>query len=79
MNVSSRTEVVDKLKSLGFQSDREMRLYGEHFKFLSDPFEHEGIMVVRARSWRSSSERVVGIPRLVVEAAKCEPHLRKAA
>ena len=73
----SERELLDNLKSLGYQPDHEMTLYGEHVKVVSDPFQHEGEMAVEVRCRESNSTRVLRIPRMTVLAA--ERHQRRAA
>jgi hypothetical protein len=66
-----------KLKQLGFTQENQMRLYGEEFKFLSDPIVlADGTVFVDAVEKRSHQPRRILIPLPIVNMADTE---RKAA
>jgi hypothetical protein len=60
-----------KLKQLGFTQENQMRLYGEEFKFLSDPIVMgDGTVFVDAIEKRSHQARRIRIPLPIVNLAK---------
>jgi hypothetical protein len=59
-----------KLKQLGFTQENQMRLYGEEFKFLSDPIVMgDGTVFVDAIEKRSRQARRIRIPPPIVNMA----------
>jgi hypothetical protein len=76
--MSARHDILcAKLKQLGFTQENQMRLYGEEFKFLSDPTVlADGTVVVDAIEKRSRLARRIFIPLPIVNMADTE---RKAA
>jgi hypothetical protein len=59
-----------KLKQLGFTQENQMRLYGEEFKFLSDPIVMaDGTVFVDAIEKRSRQTRRIRIPLPIVNMA----------
>ncbi len=66
-----------KLKQLGFTPQNQMRLYGEEFKFLSDPVVlADGSVFVDAIGKHSNQARRIPIPLPIVHMADPE---RRAA
>ncbi len=66
-----------KLMQLGFTQENQMRLYGEEFRFLSDPIVMpDGAVFVDAIEKRSHQTRRVRVPLPIVNIASAE---RKAA
>jgi hypothetical protein len=66
----STPEVCARLKDLGYASQKRVKLYGEELELVSDPFIHEGRFAIRACSRRKPTERVVFIPKTIVETAR---------
>jgi hypothetical protein len=62
-----------KLKQLGFTQKNQMRLYGEEFKFLSDPIVMgDGAVFVEAIENRSHQTRRIRIPLPIVNMANSQ-------
>jgi hypothetical protein len=62
-----------KLKQLGFTQENQMRLYGEEFKFLSDPIVMgDGAVFVEAIENRSRQTRRIRIPLPIVNMANSQ-------
>ena len=75
----SRIETVEdsckRIKRLGYVARGCVRIYGEEFELLSDPFpEHDGV-VIRARAKRDSSIRLLRLPVTLVQG---QPRTAKA-
>ena len=71
---ASNAALCTKLKQLGFSQESKMRLYGEEFEFLSDPFViADGGVFVDAREKRSHQTRRIRIPLPIVNMANSGP------
>lgn len=65
------TELCQRIKRLGYSQDQQIRLYGEVFEVVSDPFiAGHNVVFVDAREQRSGELRRVRIPINIVEMAK---------
>jgi hypothetical protein len=65
----SPSEICAHVKHLGYAASRHLRLYGEEFEVVSDPFpEAEGI-AVRVTTQTNSDIRVLRIPMTVLQSA----------
>ena len=59
--------ICERLKKMGYSVGRHIRLYGERLEVVSDPFLHDGLIAVRVRGKGHRSERVIHLPRMVLE------------
>jgi len=59
--------ICERLKKMGYSVGRHIQLYGEQWEVVSDPFLHDGLIAVRARSIRNASERVVHLPTTLLQ------------
>ncbi len=65
------TELCQRIKRLGYSQDHQIRLYGEVFEVVSDPFiVGQNVVFVDAREQRSGEVRRVRIPINIIEMAK---------
>jgi hypothetical protein len=63
------------LKHLGYAISRRIRLYGEEFEVVSDPFSEAGGIAVRVTTKKDLTIRVLQIPATVLQTAKGQrPH-----
>jgi 4-aminobutyrate aminotransferase-like enzyme len=61
------TDVCTRVKQLGYSASQRVKLYGEEYEVVSDPFvEGEGI-AVRAKSKRNPSVRTVQLPSTILQ------------
>ena len=61
----------ERLKRIGYQKDKQIRMYGEEFELISDPITiSEHLYVVDAIERKSKSVRRVRIPLPVITMAK---------
>lgn len=51
-----------KIKDLGFTSSHHIKMYGERFEVVSDPFDEDGCVAVRAISGDDPTIRTVRLP-----------------
>jgi hypothetical protein len=63
----SISEVCAGVKKLGYAAFERVRLYGEEFELLSDPFPEADGIAVRAKTKKDSSHRVVQLPTTVLQ------------
>ena len=68
----SISEVCAGVKKLGYAAFESIRLYGEEFELLSDPFPEADGIAVRAKTKKDSRHRVVQLPTTVLQTFR--PH-----
>lgn len=69
----SSAEVCTKVKHLGFGVNQSIRLYGEEFEVISDPFPEAGGIAVSVRTKKSGRIRVVQLPATVLQSVRGLP------
>jgi len=76
MNVSSLTasqhsievhEVCARLQSMGYAESKRIRIYGQEFEVVSNPFPHGDGIAIRAFSAREAQARTLCLPLPVVQ------------
>jgi len=60
------TEVCARIRQFGYAVSQKIRIYGEEFEVLSDPFPSEGGIAIQVRSKRTLQARVLQLPSTVV-------------
>jgi len=70
----SIAEVCVKVKRLGYCANQSIRLYGEEFEVISDPFPEAGGIAVSVRTKKNNSTRVVQLPATVLQSVRRLPH-----
>jgi hypothetical protein len=70
LETPSISEVCDHVKHLGYAVSGRIRLYGEEFEVVSDPFPEDDGIAVRVRSRRNSTIRVLQLPATVLQSVK---------
>jgi hypothetical protein len=73
----SLSEVCAHVKHLGYAAFGRIRLYGEEFEVVSDPFPEDDGIAVHVKTKANSTVRVLQLPATVVQSAKGRS--RKAA
>jgi hypothetical protein len=69
-SVSEMSEMCAHIKHLGYGASGRIRLYGEEFEVVSDPFlENDGI-AVQVKTKLNSTVRVLQLPATVVQSVK---------
>ena len=66
----SVSEICAHLKHLGYAPSKRIRLYGDEFEVLSDPFPEGDGIAVQVTTKKDSSIRVLRIPATVLQSAK---------
>ena len=62
-------DVCARVKSFGYAASKKIRIYGEEFDVLSDPFASAGGIAIQVRSTRTSQTRVLQLPSTIVHRA----------
>ncbi|HXR15218.1 MAG TPA: hypothetical protein VN777_03310 [Terriglobales bacterium] len=65
----SLSEVCTRVKNLGYAPSKRIRIYGEEFDIVSDPFPHDGGLAIHVRTREESGIRLVRLPAMLVRAA----------
>jgi hypothetical protein len=63
----SSAEICDKVKRLGYAARERVRLYGEEFELISDPFPHADGVAINAKTQKDANVRVVRLPATVLQ------------
>jgi hypothetical protein len=63
-------EVCAQIKRFGYAVSKKIRIYGEEFIVLSDPFPSDGGVAIHVRSNRTSHTRVLQLPATVIHRVK---------
>jgi hypothetical protein len=58
-------DVCAQIKKFGYAMSQKIRIYGEEFEVLSDPFASDGGIAIHVRSRRTSQTRVLQLPATV--------------
>ena len=69
-NNDSLTQVCEDVKNLGYAASGTVRLYGEEFEVMSDPFPEDDGIAVQARTKKDSRVRTVQLPATIVKTVK---------
>lgn len=63
----SIAEICASVKRLGYSANQTIRLYGEEFEVISDPFPETGGIAIGVKTKRSSAIRVVQLPATILQ------------
>jgi len=63
------TEVCAQIKRFGYSTSQKIRIYGEEFEVLSDPFPSADGIAIQVQSKRTSEARVLQLPVTIVHRA----------
>jgi hypothetical protein len=66
----SVSDICARVKHLGYAISGRVRLYGQEFEVVSDPFPEAGGMAVHVTTKKDSSIRTLRIPATVLKSAK---------
>ena len=74
-DLPSVSDICAHVKHVGYAISRRIRLYGEEFEVVSDPFPEAGGIAVHVTTKKDSTIRVLQIPATVLQSAKGQrPH-----
>lgn len=63
---SSPAENSARIKELGYKTSKHIKMYGERFEIISDPFEEGLCTVVRALSGNDPTIRILHLPTAIL-------------
>lgn len=66
----SIAEICASVKRLGYGASQSIRLYGEEFEVISDPFPEAGGIAVSVKTKKGDGIRVVQLPVTVLQSVK---------
>jgi hypothetical protein len=69
----SMDEICANVKRLGYSAKQRIRLYGEEFEVVSDPFPEAGGIAVNVKTANGTDQRVVQLPATVLQSVKGRP------
>jgi len=70
---TSIAEICDSVKRLGYGPTQSIRLYGEEFEVISDPFPEAGGIAFSVRAKKGDVIRTVQLPATVLQSVKGLP------
>jgi hypothetical protein len=59
-------EMCAQIKQFGYAASQKIRIYGEEFEVLSDPFPNDGGIAIEVRSRRTAQSRLLQLPATVI-------------
>jgi hypothetical protein len=63
-------EICANVKRLGYAAKERIRLYGEEFEVLSDPFPHADGIALNVKTKKDANVRVVRLPSTVLQSVR---------
>jgi len=60
-------EICANVKRMGYAASSRLRLYGEDFEVLSDPFPDAGGVAVKVKAKKDSRVRVLRLPATILQ------------
>lgn len=66
-------EICARIKENGFAETQVIRIYGEEFEILSDPFPSDTGVAIQVRSRRTSQVRALQLPASMIHRAQDTP------
>jgi len=60
-------EVCDQLQKMGYAESKRIRIYGQEFEAVSNPFPNGSGIAIRAFSKRETTARILQLPLPVVQ------------
>jgi hypothetical protein len=70
--IDSVEDACVRIKRLGYVESRRVRIYGEEFELLSDPFPEANRIAIRAKATGDSSIRILRLPVNIVQSSRVE-------
>ena len=68
--INSLEEACARIKHLGYVASRRVRIYGEEFELLSDPFPQADQIAIRAKAKGDSRVRMLRLPVTIVQGGR---------
>ncbi len=74
----SLTEICMRVKHLGYAASKHVRIYGEEFEVVSDPFPHDGGIAIHVRTRQESGIRILRLPAMLLQHVREQRFVRAA-
>jgi len=74
----SLTEICTRVKHLGYAASKHVRIYGEEFEVVSDPFPHDGGIAIHVRTRQESGIRILRLPAMLLQHVREQRFVRAA-
>ena len=68
--INTVEEACTRIKQLGYVASRRVRIYGEEFELLSDPFPQADQIAIRAKAKSDSRGRILRLPVTIVQVGR---------
>ena len=68
--INSVEEACARIKQLGYVASRHVRIYGEEFELMSDPFPQADQIAIRAQAKSDSRVRILRLPVSIVQGGR---------
>ena len=68
--INSVEEACARIKHLGYVASRRVRIYGEEFELLSDPFPQADQIAIRAKAKSDSRVRILRLPVTIMQGGR---------
>jgi len=59
------SDICAKIKNMGYAASKRVKLYGEEYEIVSDPFLKDEVIVVEAKTRKDPVVRMVRLPSTV--------------
>ena len=66
----SLAEVCASVKRLGYGASQRIRLYGEEFEVISDPFPEAGGIAIHVKTIKGTANRTLQLPATILQSVK---------
>src|SRR5229473_1440397 len=76
--IESVEDACARIKHLGYVAFRRVRIYGEEFELLSDPFPEHDRIAIHARAIGESSIRILRLPVTLIPSSRGQRSVRAA-
>jgi len=74
--INSVEEACARIKQLGYVASRHVRIYGEEFELLSDPFPQADQIAIRAKAKGDPRVRILRLPATIVPGGRRQHRLQ---
>lgn len=67
VTASQDLEICERVKRLGYAASQRVKLYGEEYEILSDPFLEEGGVALRVKTNDQAEVRILRLPYTILQ------------
>lgn len=66
LDVDPSTDLCAQIKKFGYAASQKIRIYGEEFDVLSDPYPNPDGIAIEVRSTKTAQKRVLQLPATIM-------------